>query len=32
MDVSAMRKDETRRAVDILTRGKGEIVLPGCAE
>ncbi len=26
MEVSAMRKDETRRSVDILTRGKGEIV------
>ncbi len=26
MEVSAMRKDETRRAVDILTGGRGEIV------
>ena len=26
LEVSAMRKDETRRAVDILTRGKGELI------
>ena len=26
LEVSAMRKDETRRSVDILTRGRGELV------